>query len=191
MSDRNKDNVTIHGAPLLFPNFRAAGDRFNPKGGKRYFSIGLTEDQAIELKSQGWNVKWPKPRNDPDYDPAQDSRTPLLQIKVHYSDRSRPRVALVNERGRQGLPEDMVDEIDRLDIEFVDVTFRPYDHDMNGGGRAAYLVTIFVRLRVDELEAKYAHLPEIGGNPRALGGGVPDFVEGDVVDAYDVHELEM
>lgn len=193
MRDRKEDNVTIYQAKLLWPNFRAAPDKYNARGGKRYFSIALTEEQAHELKSQGWNVKWPKPRTDPDYDPTQDSRTPTLQIKVHYSDRSRPRVALISARGRQGLPEDLVDIIDTLEIQFVDVTFRPYDHDMNGGGRAAYLVTIFATMAVDELEEKYAHLPEVNENPRALPASRDDdFIEGKVLSSYDhPRELEM
>lgn len=195
MRDRNRDDVTIQETNFPFaPNFRGGPDRFNPKGGKRYFSIALTEEQAQELKAQGWNVKWPKPRLDPDYDPEQDSRTPHLKISIHYSERSQPRVVLITPRGRRGLPEDLIDVIDTIDIEFVDVTFRPYDHQMNGGGRTAYLKAIFVKMRVGELDAKWGHLPEDDDNPRALSAGfgdidLSDVVEGDVLHEYSHREI--
>lgn len=185
MFDRNKDNVTIQEVPIGFLNFGGNPDKFNPKGGRRYFSIFLTDEQARELEAKGWNVKWPR-----DYDHEADARQPSLKITVHYSERSKPRVVLITDRGRQGLPEDLIDIIDTLDIQYADVTFRPYDHQMNGGGRTAYLKSIFVVMQPDELDRKWAHLPEINEDPRALpSGGSDDFIDGDVLDSYEHREL--
>lgn len=187
MRNRNANNVTIYDAQIGFLNFAGRPDKFNPKGGKRYFSIFLSDEQANELKERGWNVKWPK-----DYDAEEDARSPHLKVNIHYSDRSQPRVVLITDRGRRGLPEDLVDLIDQIEIEKVDLEFRPYDHQMNGGGRTAYLVKIYVTLAYDELDRKYSHLPEVGDDPRALaiGGGAPeDFVDGDVLHEYSHREL--
>ena len=146
------NDVTLRNVRIIFRNFAGAPTRFNAAGGKRTFSILLNEAEAKELGSMGFNVKALKQR-DPDDDPAFH-----LPIEVSYRVKP-PRIVFVSNRGRKRtvIDEDTVGLIDYTEIEKIDLTINPYQWEMeNAHGVKAYLKTMYVTIREDELDIEYA-----------------------------------
>lgn len=144
---------------LCFRNFSGNEGRFNPKG-RRNFCILLDSDKAEELKSDGWNVKYLKPR-DEDEDPQA-----YLQITVKYRGQDGavtrpPKVYLISSKGKTLLDEDNVGILDWADFENVDLIIRSYNWELNGrSGKKAMLKTLMAKIVEDELEAKYSNVPD-------------------------------
>lgn len=198
---QRQDLLLIEGARILFRNFTGRPSEYNAEG-ERNFCILINPNDTPSLQQQGWNIKFLKPR-----DPGEDPQ-PYMQVKVTYRNRmgqpvrNPPRLVMVTSRGRTDLPEAFAEMLDMVDLRNVDVTIRPYDHNMNGGGRTAYLKTIVVTIEEDPLELKYADVPVMEGgiagnlelteaagnmqNPLALEAGSdspPWDTSSDIVDA--------
>jgi hypothetical protein len=74
---------------------------------------------------------------------------------------------MITSRGRTTLDEETCGLLDWAEMSNVDVILNPFDWEVNGKkGRKAYLKTLFVHILEDELELKYADVPEIGGPVR-------------------------
>lgn len=146
------NDVTLRNVRIIFRNFAGAPTRFNAAGGKRTFSILLNETEAKELSSMGFNVKALKQR-DPDDDPAFH-----LPVEVSYRVKP-PRIVFISNQGRKRtvIDEDTVSLIDYTEIEKIDLTINPYRWEMeNAHGVKAYLKTMYVTIREDELDIEYA-----------------------------------
>ena len=146
------NDVTLRNVRIIFRNFAGAPTRFNAAGGKRTFSILLNETEAKELSSMGFNVKALKQR-DPDDDPAFH-----LPVEVSYRVKP-PRIVFISNQGRKRtvIDEDTVGLIDYTEIEKIDLTINPYRWEMeNAHGVKAYLKTMYVTIREDELDIEYA-----------------------------------
>lgn len=146
------NDVTLRNVRIIFRNFAGAPTRFNAAGGKRTFSILLNENEANELSSMGFNVKALKQR-DPDDDPAFH-----LPVEVSYRVKP-PRIVFISNQGckRTVIDEDTVGLIDYTEIEKIDLTINPYQWEMeNAHGVKAYLKTMYVTIREDELDIEYA-----------------------------------
>ena len=146
------NDVTLRNVRIIFRNFAGAPTRFNAAGGKRTFSILLNENEADELSSMGFNVKALKQR-DPDDDPAFH-----LPVEVSYRVKP-PRIVFISNQGRKRtiIDEDTVGLIDYTEIEKIDLTINPYRWEMeNAHGVKAYLKTMYVTIREDELDIEYA-----------------------------------
>lgn len=146
------NDVTLRNVRIIFRNFSGAPTRFNAAGGKRTFSILLNETEAKELGSMGFNVKALKQR-DPDDDPAFH-----LPVEVSYRVKP-PRIVFISNQGRKRtvIDEDTVGLIDYTEIEKIDLTINPYQWEMeNAHGVKAYLKTMYVTIREDELDIEYA-----------------------------------
>nr|DAJ33833.1 MAG TPA: hypothetical protein [Caudoviricetes sp.] len=146
------NDVTLRNVRIIFRNFAGAPTRFNAAGGKRTFSILLNETEANELSSMGFNVKALKQR-DPDDDPAFH-----LPVEVSYRVKP-PRIVFISNQGRKRtvIDEDTVSLIDYTEIEKIDLTINPYRWEMeNAHGVKAYLKTMYVTIREDELDIEYA-----------------------------------
>lgn len=155
MADDKKwvDNVTIEGARILFRNFSGEEGRYNAKG-KRNFNVLLPEEVAKLMIADGWNVKYLMPREEGDEPQAR------LEVAVSFGKRP-PRIVLITSRGKTNLGEDMVSLLDWADIENVDLIIRPYNWDVNGKqGIKAYVKSLYVTIREDELELKYLDVPD-------------------------------
>ena len=146
------NDLTLRNVRIIFRNFAGAPTRFNSAGGKRTFSILLNETEAQELRSMGFNVKALKQR-DPDDDPAFH-----LPVEVSYRVKP-PRIVFISNQGRKRtvIDEDTVGLIDYTEIEKIDLTINPYQWEMeNARGVKAYLRTMYVTIREDELDIEYA-----------------------------------
>ena len=146
------NDLTLRNVRIIFRNFAGAPTRFNAAGGKRTFSILLNETEANELRSMGFNVKALKQR-DPDDDPAFH-----LPVEVSYRVKP-PRIVFISNQGRKRtvIDEDTVGLIDYTEIEKIDLTINPYQWEMeNARGVKAYLKTMYVTIREDELDIEYA-----------------------------------
>jgi hypothetical protein len=155
MSTRNIEKVTIENAQIRWRNLSGKEGRFN-KPGDRNFCVFLDPEMATTLIEEGWSVKQAKPREDGD--PPQD----YIQITVKYTTNSRPpRIVMITKRGRTSLTEQEINILDWAEIETADLIFRPYNWDVNGKqGVKAYLESLFVTVKEDELELKYADIPD-------------------------------
>jgi hypothetical protein len=159
--------VTIKGARLLFRNFSGEQTPFNDKG-KRNFNVVLDPDIAERLLADGWNVKQLRQRDE------DEAPTSVLKVTVKFwpdKDASRqPRIVMVTSRGRTQLDDRACGALDYTMITNADLIISPFHWDLNGKqGVTAYLESLYATIYEDELELKYANIPEISGNPLSNG----------------------
>jgi hypothetical protein len=145
--------VVLEGRRILFRNFAGEEGRFNAKG-NRNFNVVLEPEEAEAMEKDGWNVKYLQPREE------EDQPLPRLEVTVKFG-KVPPRVILITSRGKTALDEDMVKLLDWAEIENVDLIVRPYEWTVNEkSGVKAYLKSIYVTIREDELEKKYMDVPD-------------------------------
>lgn len=155
---RVTSNITIEGATLVCRNFKGKGDDFNHEG-NRNFGVLLDDDLAESLMADGWNVKHFRPRED---DPDQHSQA-WLKVNVSYRN-SAPIVNLITSKGKKKLDESTIDQLDWTRMANVDLIISPYNYEGRGGrpgGVSAYLKALYVTVREDPLEEKYADIPDL------------------------------
>lgn len=154
-------NAILEDVRIIFRNFAGAEGQYNRKG-DRNFSVVLPEDIAEQMKEDGWNIKYLKPRDEDDAPQA------YIQVSVSYKARP-PRVVMITSRGRNNIGEDMLEILDWANIEKVDLILNPYQWEVNGKtGVKAYLKSIYVTIEEDELERKYSELPELSSGTEQL-----------------------
>lgn len=149
-----KDNITIEDAKIIFKNFAGKEGRYNAKG-NRNFCVVLDDELAHQLADDGWNVKFPES------DDPERTLSPYLQVKVKYGESRPPKIVLITSRGKELLSEDDISMLDWAAIDSVDLIIRPYNYEVRGNsGVSAYLKSMYVTIIEDELELKYADVPE-------------------------------
>lgn len=150
-----EDIITMENADILWPNFSGSADKFNSEG-DRNFNLRLTKAEADDLAAQGWNVKCKLARPD---DPDQDGEERcVLKITVKFSNKP-PKITMIGNKtkNRTQITEHTAGLVDSADIASVDLSFVPYFWKVNDGmGLTAYLKTMYVVVREDELDAKWA-----------------------------------
>lgn len=123
-------DLAVENAVIIWTNFAGAPTKFNPAGGKRTFTLVLSEDIADALKAEGWNVKF-REAKDPDDDPLI-----YTEIVVNMESAYPPTVALYSElRGRKSarpLDAETVGLLDSIEIDNVDLIIHPYNHGRPG-----------------------------------------------------------
>jgi hypothetical protein len=145
--------VVLENRRILFRNFAGEEGRFNAKG-NRNFNVVLEPEEAEAMLKDGWNIKYLQPREEG------DEPLPRLEVTVKFG-KIPPRIILITMRGKTQLEEDMVQILDWAEIENVDLIVRPYEWEVNGKtGVKAYLKSIYVTIREDELERKYMDVPD-------------------------------
>jgi len=145
-------NILIEDARMLFRNFAGKAGMYNSEG-ERSFCIVVPYEQAEVLEKEGWNIRWPKEREDSDLEP-------FLSVKVRF-DNYPPTIVMVSSRGKTKLDADSVGLLDWADIESVDVIVTPYNYKMHGReGTTAYLKSLYAKIAEDILELKYSDAPD-------------------------------
>jgi len=146
------EEVLFENARILFRHFSGEKDDFHAPG-QRDFSVALPNEVGEEMEKNGWNIKWLEPREEGDLPQA------ILKVKVNFSGRP-PEINLVTSRNKTRLDDHTVGILDYADILNADMFITPYDWTVNGrSGRTAYLSKLFVTIREDELDRKYADIP--------------------------------
>lgn len=151
------DDVLLEDVRLLFRNFAGEEGDFNAKG-KRNFNVALSPDLAKRMEADGWNVKYLQPREEGD-DPQA-----ILKVNVSYKGRP-PNITLVTvvngKQRKTRLSESDLGILDWADITKAELIISPYHWEIRGNsGITAYVQTLFVTIRQDELEQKYADVPD-------------------------------
>ena len=155
----NMEPIYIEHAEIRFANFSGIEKNYNPAG-KRNFCVMLDDDTAKDMLDRGMNVK---------YLPAVEGEDPKPYIQVSLSypkdyPNLWPKVIMINSFGKRELTEDMLPILDQSSSNFenVDVVIRPYSWEYNGRkGVKAVLKSLYVTIREDEFEIKYAGLPDV------------------------------
>ena len=109
-----------------------------------------------ELTDRGFRIRHLDAREGFEDDQGLD----LLAVKASYGGRGDPKIVLLmaedgappQEWSRRLLSAEEINEIDRLDVDYVDVTFVPYEFR---GFTSAYIDSMYVICRPDRLMSKY------------------------------------
>jgi hypothetical protein len=140
---------------IMWRNFKGEGGTYNREG-DRNFNLRLSEKDAQMMIDQGWNVKVRQGREEG------DETLYTVQVSVNFKGKFPPTVVLITKRNRATIPEEMVEMLDYADIESVDVILNPYNWNVSGNsGVKAYLKAIYVTIRENVLEEKYAELEDV------------------------------
>lgn len=147
-----KGRLEINEARIIHRNFAGRKNEYNPDGKRKFSVIIPNEDIAEQLQDDGWNVKVRVPKEEGD-DPLR-----YLDVKVNPNRRG-PRVYIDNNDGHKAtlLTTDLIDQLDELDIAYVDLDINPYEWEMRGQtGKSAYLSSIYVYLNTDRFARRMA-----------------------------------
>jgi len=162
MAKREKftKEISIENAQLRFKNFSGKPGKFNTEGNRNFCVILDDPDSARALSDAGWNVKWLKARDETEDD------VPYIQVKVQYSERSKPIIWLMTECDgeiikKTQLGEDTIDILDWAEIKNVDLIIRPYnwENKMGQSGIKGYLKSMYVVISKDKFAQKYINVP--------------------------------
>lgn len=143
------NTYTIKNAKLLFRNFAGAQDRFGKTA--RTFCVIVPDDAVDDFRSEGFNVKTLKPRDET------EEPLPFIKVKVNFGGRP-PKIVSIVGRTRTLLNEQTVGALDFADLERADIAIRPYHGQTKAGATfcSAYLDKGFFTVVEDELEAMYS-----------------------------------
>ena len=157
MRNKENENRVLEDVRIVFRNFSGKEGRYNREGA-RNFCVLLDQDIATEMESEGWNIKYLKPRDENEEPQA------YLKVAIRFG-RVSQRIFLVNNHGKFLLTEDTISILDWADIQTVDLIIRPYDTEINGAEfRKAYVQSMHVTIREDELTEKYYDIPDSAMN---------------------------
>ena len=147
-------NLTIENASIGFKNFSGKEGQFNPVG-RRNFCVFFDEETANNLKNEGWNIRWLKPKKEG------DAAVGYLPVSVSF-DHLPPKIVLITKKGKTQLDEESIDILDWAEITNVDLVIRPYNWNLPSGksGVKAYCKTMYVTISEDDFESKYYDTPD-------------------------------
>lgn len=156
------DRLMIENAVIAFKNFSGKEGKYN-RAGDRNFVVILDDELVPQLISDGWNVKFLKPREEGDKPQA------YLPVAVNYNGPRPPKVVLINSRGRSDISEEEISILDWAEMAYVDLVINPYEWEMvtaDGpkSGVKAYLQAMYVTLEENPFEDKYADIPDSAQN---------------------------
>ena len=147
-----RNNLTIEDAKIFWKNFSGRGSTYNAEG-SRNFCVEIDPDTAEAMKADGWNIKYSKPREEG------DEPQPYIQVTVKYGDYP-PKIYMVTSRNQTLLDEDTVGELDRAEIEKVDLIINGFSWTVNGkSGVKAYCKTMYVTI-AEDFGGRYSNLQE-------------------------------
>jgi hypothetical protein len=155
------EDVTVLPGP--YRNFSGKEGPMNAAG-NRNFAVLLPPAVAAKMEADGWNVKMTKSREE------DEPGEPYLQIAVSYKGRP-PEIWVIKSNGRQRIGEDEIEILDWANYDIADLVVSPYEWVVNGNsGIKAYLQKLFVRIKEDALDLKYAQYDEQHQKPPAAEG---------------------
>lgn len=147
---RIEERPMFENCRIIFRNFKGEQSQYN-RAGDRNFCV-VIEDVAVadRLAADGWNIKHLPPLDDG------EEGTSYLPVAVSFSNVP-PTIVMLSSKGRTHLDESTIDILDYAEIENVDLIVNPYNWEVNGkSGVKAYVKSMYVTIREDELARKYA-----------------------------------
>lgn len=173
----------IDQARIMFRNFEGKPGQFNAAG-QRNFHVLLTPEMEQVLLADGFNVKYLKQREEDEVPQGH------LKINVKMDSNIPPKIFIVTSKGRRQLTVDMLQMVDWADFANIDLIFSRYKRDWPDGRTTvtAYLTTFFGTIREDELELRYADVPELESAQNTL---VFEQFTPDQLEQEKMHELEI
>lgn len=188
MVEQRPNNATIDDARLLFRNFGGAADKYNAAG-IRSFHVVLSQEGAEAMQADGFNVKFPPPREDG------QQRDPHVKVNVNMESGRPPKIYVVTSKGKTLLEKDMLNMLDWAVFARVDLIINRYERDWGDGRKTvtAYLQTMFAFILEDELELRYAELADAD---EQIPQGAADTMVWQIssptdIEAIKQHELEQ
>lgn len=143
----DKDIIT-----LLFRNFAGNPDKYHPNGQMPNFWVVLDPDKARELADMNFNIRERENRDgDLEY---------RLQVFARF-DNFPPTVIKICGKVQTRLDEDTIADLDRDELERVDLAISPYHYEMNGrSGVKAYLNKGYFNIVEDKFDKMYNYMDD-------------------------------
>lgn len=149
---RIEERPMFENCRIIFRNFAGEQSQYNRAGDRNFCVVIEDLEVAKRLQDDGWNIKFRPPLDEG------GEETAYLPVAVSYSNQP-PNIVMLTSRGRTRLDEETVDILDYAEIENVDLIVNPYNWEVNGkSGVKAYVKSMYVTIREDPLQAKYAEL---------------------------------
>jgi hypothetical protein len=153
-----RQEVLLDDVRLIFRNFSGEARTYNDKG-KRNFNVILDEETAKAMEKDGWNIKRKQPWEEG------DPELLLLKVNIKYWGRDGrrlkpPKVVIITSLGKTSLTEDMISLLDWAEITHADLIINPWEYEP--GKLTAYLDSLYVHIKENELELRYRDVPETG-----------------------------
>lgn len=126
----------------LWRNFSGAPTKYDKVGGKRFFTVLLSPEQAAALVREGWKVQTYQPKDEngnPDPNKEIQSR---LEVKVNLNSKVPVDIQTSTNGNRVNLTEATIKSLDSARISKASLMLNPYHWENNRGehGVSAYLL---------------------------------------------------
>lgn len=139
----------IDGRDIMYRNFNGAVSRYNNTGAKK-FTVRLSEENAIDLKQKGFNVKQKELDN--------GEFTYQLEVFINYGSYA-PNIYAITGNVKKLLDDNTIKSLQGADIIVADLCIRPYVWELNGKtGVKAYVKYMYVTIEEDPFADDYAYM---------------------------------
>lgn len=139
----------VSGSAIIYRNFRGAAGTYNDEG-ERSFCLLLSDEVAEDMKAEGFNVRYRKPRNE------EDVPTPYIPVKINFDSRRPPQINQISSRGITKLDEESVSNLDWAEITSAKISVNKYPWNFGGrSGISAYLKEMLVEIEDDSFLSNY------------------------------------
>ena len=160
--------IAMENVRIFAKNFAGEPTKYNPAGGRRKFCLFIPPEYIERMLTEGWKVKYLKPREE---DEGDEPRA-FIEVEVKFG-KYPPRIVMIGSAGKRDLNQRTVNLLDWAQATNIDLVIRPYEWDVNdNSGVKAYLGKIFFTIYEDDLDRKYANVPE-----DAASGMLSDTIE--------------
>lgn len=140
--------LIIEDAKVLFMNLEGRKSKFNESGARNFVLVLPSEELALQLMDDGWNVKKKDFENNEEYEYR-------LDVKVNYDNRP-PRIYKITRRGETLLDEEDIEELDDTTYEKIDLIITGSRWEVNGKtGIKAYLAEMNFVMEESPFRGKY------------------------------------
>lgn len=147
---RIEERPLFENCRIIFRNFAGEQSQYNRAGDRNFCVVIEDKETADRMAGDGWNIKHLPPLDEG------GEETAYLPVAISFKNQP-PTIVMLSSKGRTRLDESMVDILDYAEIETVDLIVNPYNWEVNGkSGVKAYVKSMYVTLREDELARKYA-----------------------------------
>ena len=146
------ENAKIMGGK--FKNFSGRANDYN-KEGSRFIHVVIPSDKVDELVEKGWTIKTLPPREEGD-EPVY-----FLKVNIRFvadGGVNDPKIYKgISPDNMHKVKADTVGDLDRDELENVDIVIRPYHWSRSTGeGISAYLEEMYVTIKGSRFSAKYS-----------------------------------